>query len=149
MLVNSYLDSDLKVHSTTPPMLNGLAESQILLELMLGQITSYCPIISETTIIKNLTSTQSVWNIIHAHFGFQITFLDFANFVKDTLLRASDLSHYGEVTTAVDTKIMSMLITIINQLAVEPHIRPLHNLTAQPGPVANNEHFLCECIYFP
>ena len=66
--------------------------------------------------MKNLTSIQSVWNMIRAHVGFQITgahFLDFANlhleadecpedffqrlmaFVKDALLCANGLSHHG------------------------------------------------------
>ena len=70
--------------------------------------------------MKNSTSIQSVWNMICAHFGFQITgahFLDFANlhleaderpedlyqrlmaFVEDTLLLANSLSHHGEATT--------------------------------------------------
>ena len=90
------------------------------LELMLGQIANYCPVISRNTLVKNSTSIQSVWNMICAHFGFQITgahFLDFANlhleaderpedffqrlmaFVEDTLLRANSLSHHGEATT--------------------------------------------------
>ena len=89
------------------------------LELMLGQIANYCPVISRNTLVKNSTSIQSVWNVIRAHFGFQITgahFLDFANlhleanerpedlfqrpmaFVKDTLLRANSLSQHGEAT---------------------------------------------------
>jgi len=52
------------------------------LELMLGQIANYCPIISRNTLLKNSTSIQSVWNMIQEHFGFQITgahFLDFLN----------------------------------------------------------------------
>ena len=39
------------------------------LELMLGQIANYCPIISRNTLVKNSTSIQSVWNMIRAHFG--------------------------------------------------------------------------------
>ena len=90
------------------------------LELMLGQIANYCPVISRNTLVKNSTSIQSVWNTIRAHFGFQITgahFLDFANlhleaderpedlyqrlmaFVEDTILRANSLSHHGEAST--------------------------------------------------
>ena len=90
------------------------------LELMLGQIANYCPVISRTSLVKNSTSIQSVWNTIRAHFGFQVTgahFLDFAGlhleaderpedlfqrlmaFVEDTLLRANSLSHHGEVNT--------------------------------------------------
>ena len=90
------------------------------LELMLGQIANYCPVISRNTLIKNSTSIQSVWNMIRKHFGFQITgahFLDFANlhleaderpedlfqrlmaFGEDTLLHANSLSHHGDLTT--------------------------------------------------
>ncbi|KAL9978907.1 hypothetical protein ACROYT_G016491 [Oculina patagonica] len=90
------------------------------LELMLGQIANYCPVISRSTLLKNSTSIQSVWNMIREHFGVQITgahFLDFANlyleaderpedlfqrlmaFVEDTLLHANSLSHHGDVTT--------------------------------------------------
>lgn len=89
-------------------------------ELMFGQIANYCPVISRNTVLKNSTSIQSVWNMIHEHFGFQITgahFLDFANlhleadkhpedlfqrlmaFVEDTLLHAYSLSHHGDLTT--------------------------------------------------
>ena len=90
------------------------------LDLMLGQIANYCPVISRNTLLKNPTSIQSVWNMIREHFGFQITgahFLDFANlhleaderpedlfqrlmaFVEDSLLHANSLSHHGDVTT--------------------------------------------------
>ena len=90
------------------------------LDLMLGQIANYCPVISRNTLLKNSTSIQSVWNMIWEHFGFQITgthFLDFANlhleaderpedlfqrlmaFVEDSLLHANSLSHHGDVTT--------------------------------------------------
>ena len=72
------------------------------------------------TLVKNATSIQSVWNMIRAHFGFQITgahFMDFANlqleaderlkdlsqrliaFVEDIFLRAKSLSHHGEAST--------------------------------------------------
>ena len=50
------------------------------LELMLGQIVNYCPIISCNTIVKNSTSMNSIWQAIHPHFGFQSNgahFLDF------------------------------------------------------------------------
>ena len=86
------------------------------LELMLGQIANYCPIISRNTLVKNSTSIQSIWNTIREHFGFQVTgahFLDFTTlrleaderpedlyqrlvaFVEDCLLRANSLSHHG------------------------------------------------------
>ena len=52
------------------------------LELMLGQIANFCPVVARNTIVKNSTSMQSIWQAIRAHFGFQATgarFLDFNN----------------------------------------------------------------------
>ena len=92
------------------------------LELMLGQIASYCPVISRNTIVKNSTSMSSIWQAIRLHFGFQSTgahFLDFNNitlapaerpedlyqclmsFIEDNLLLANgNVSHHGEVSGA-------------------------------------------------
>ena len=90
------------------------------LELMLGQIANYCPIIARNTLVKNSTSIQSIWNTIRPHFGFQIIgayFIDFADihlesneipedlyqrlmaFVEDILLKANSLSHHGDLIT--------------------------------------------------
>ena len=90
------------------------------LELMLGQIANYCPIIARNTLVKNSTSIQSIWNTIRQHFGFQITgahFIDFPDihlesnerpedlyqrlmaFVEDILLKANSLSHHGDLIT--------------------------------------------------
>ena len=85
--------------------------------LELGQIASYCSVISRTTLVKNATSIQSAWNTIREHFDFQVTgahFLDFSNMhleadkrpedlfqrlmaLGDTSLRVNSLSHHGEV----------------------------------------------------
>ena len=43
------------------------------LELMLGQIANYCPIISRNTLVKNSTSLAFIWQTIREHFGFQVT----------------------------------------------------------------------------
>ena len=84
---------------------------------MLGQIANYCPIISRSTLVKNSTSLEFVWQTIRQHFGFQATgaqFIDFADihlaaderpedlyqrlmaFVEDSLLHAGGLTHHGE-----------------------------------------------------
>ena len=52
------------------------------LELMLGQISNFCPIISRRQIINDTTSIGSVWQTIKLHFGFQNSgsnFIDFAS----------------------------------------------------------------------
>ena len=92
------------------------------LELMLGQIANFCPVISCNTIRKNSTSVKSIWQAIRAHYGFQSTgahFLDFASikldvderpedlfqqlisFIEDNLLIAnSSITYHGDVITA-------------------------------------------------
>ena len=89
---------------------------------MLGQIASYCPVISRNSIIKKSTSLSSVWQMIRLHFGYQITgshFLNFdtitlqsnerpealyqclLSFVEDNLLQANgSISHHGAQPTS-------------------------------------------------
>ena len=89
-----------------------------MLELMLGQIANYCPVISRNTIIRNSTSVQSLWQAIRLHYGFQSTgahFVHFSDihlrsderpedlyqrlmaFVEDNLLHSdSGISHHGQ-----------------------------------------------------
>ena len=89
------------------------------LELMLGQIANYCPIISRNTIVKNSTSVNQIWQAIRLHFGFQSCgshFLDFNNirqepgerpedlyqrinsFVEDNLLKSNgSIRHHGDI----------------------------------------------------
>ena len=97
------------------------AQKAAQLELMLGQIANFCPVISRNTITKNSTSIESIWQAIRAHYGFQATgahFLDLINitlkpderpedlyqrlmaFAEDSLLHpACGLSHHGEDIT--------------------------------------------------
>ena len=56
------------------------AQKAAHLELMLGQIANFCPIIARNTIVMNSLSIDSIWQAIRLHFGFQTTgahFLDF------------------------------------------------------------------------
>ena len=56
------------------------AQKAAHLELMLGQIANFCPIIARNTIVKNSVSIDSIWQAIRLHFGFQTNgahFLDF------------------------------------------------------------------------
>ena len=55
------------------------AQKCAMLELLLGQIANFCPIIARNTITKKSTSLEYIWQTIRAHFGFQSTgahFLD-------------------------------------------------------------------------
>ena len=90
-----------------------------MLELMLGQIANYCPVISRNTIVKTSTSIESIWQAIRMHYGFQSTgahFIDFADvklepgerpedlyqrlvaFMEDNLLkRDGGITHHGDI----------------------------------------------------
>ena len=94
------------------------AQKVVQLELMLGQVANYTPIITRQTIVRNSTSLEQVWQTIRAHFGFQASgahFLDFTDiqlnhnerpqdlfqrlmaFCEDNLLKADgSLTHHGE-----------------------------------------------------
>ena len=70
------------------------AQKSNILELMLGQIANFSPIISRNTIVKNSTSVESIWQAIRLHFGFQATgahFIDFANIQLNPDERPEDL----------------------------------------------------------
>ena len=97
-------------------------QKNLHLDLMLGQIANFCPIISRSSIVKNSTSISSVWQAIRAHYGFQSTgarFLDFSDiklevderpedlfqrlmsFTEDNLLVANGpITHHGANVTA-------------------------------------------------
>ena len=65
-----------------------------MLELMLGQVENYCPIISRNSIIKNSTSMEAIWQSIRSHFGFQSTgghILDFADMRLEAGEKPEDL----------------------------------------------------------
>ncbi|XP_039264413.2 uncharacterized protein LOC120340183 [Styela clava] len=64
------------------------------LELMLGQIANYCPIMSRNTIVKNSTSLNCIWQALRMHFGFHTTgahLLELANIKLEDGERAEDL----------------------------------------------------------
>ena len=111
------------MEKTSQPLVDvPLKEKNVHLELMLGQIANFCPVISRNTIVKNSTSVKSIWQAIRAHYGFQSTgahFLDFASikldvdehpedllqqlksFIEDNLLVAnSSITHHGDAITA-------------------------------------------------
>ena len=91
------------------------------LDLMLGQIANFCPVIARNTITKTSISLGHIWQNIRLHFGFQTSgahFLDLAGisqgseerpedlyqrllaFVSDNLLKPEfGISHHGQVPT--------------------------------------------------
>lgn len=78
------------------------------LELMLGQIANFCPIISRNTIIKSSTSIVTIWQAIRLHFGFQSTgahFLDFSDIRLQPDERPEDL--FQRLMAFVDDNLLS------------------------------------------
>ena len=69
-------------------------QKMIHLELMLGQIANYCPIISRNIIVRQSTSLSFIWQAIRLHFGIQSSgaqFLDYAAIKLDPDERPEDL----------------------------------------------------------
>ena len=79
-----------------------------LLELMLGQIANFCPVVSRNTIVKNSTSLDSIWQAIRLHSGFQSTgaqFLDLADICLLPDERPEDL--YQRLVAFVDDNLLT------------------------------------------
>ena len=85
------------------------AEQKVIhLELMLGQIANFCPVISRNTIVRNSTSLDNVWQSIRAHFGFQTTgahFIDFADFKLKPGEKPEDL--YQRIVAFVEDNLLT------------------------------------------
>ncbi len=106
----------------------------INLELMLGQIANYCPVVRRTTIVNNSKCLNDIWQDIRLYYGFQSSgghFLDFADiklqpdqreeelylelcsFIDDNLQKAQDpIQHHGE-TPKEDEEIQPTLENLI------------------------------------
>ena len=70
------------------------------LELLLGQIANFCPIVSRSSIIKNSVSLNDVWQRIRLHYGFQSTG---AIFEDNLLTVGGGISHQGETISMMKT----------------------------------------------
>ena len=118
------------------------------LELILGQIASYCPVISRNTIVKNSTSFNDIWQAIRLPFGFQSSgshFLDLSDikleadechddlyqrlvaFIEDNMLEANGISHHGTQLTDDDemTPTVENIIVLMWLKPIHPELRRL------------------------
>lgn len=66
------------------------AQKVAQLELMLGEIANFCPVMSRNTIRKNSTSINNIWQSIQTHKGFQSTG---AHFVDLTISRSKQTNN--------------------------------------------------------
>lgn len=84
-----------------------------ILELMLGQIANFCPVISRNTIVKNSTSVGDIWQTIRLHYGFQITgghFIDFDSIRYDPTERPEDL--FQRLTAFIEDSLLHQDMSI-------------------------------------
>ena len=61
-----------------------------MLDLMLGKIANYCPVISRNTITKNATSIDQTWQTIRLHYGFKTIGTHFIDFDFIRFVQVSD-----------------------------------------------------------
>ena len=119
------------------------AQKAVQLELMLGQIANYCPIISRNSIVKNSVSLPDIWQKLRQHYGFQSSgshFLDLSSFRLQTDERPEDfyqrlmaffednlltttcqITHHGEalasdeeMTPTLENTVVLMWLQLIN-----------------------------------
>ena len=119
------------------------------LDLMLGQIANYCPVIARNTIVKNTTSLKDLWQKIRQHFGFQASgahFLELAAFklepeerpedlfqrlsafFEDSLLSSSGtgITHHGEIVDEEDvTPTLENTIVVLWLQMINPNLPEL------------------------
>jgi len=111
------------------------AQKSAILDLLLGQIANFCPVISRNSIVKSSTSLSTIWQLIRQHYGFQSSdshFLDLASiklepderpedlyqrlmaFYEDNLLTtACGITHNGEVVAADEDMTASLENTVV------------------------------------
>lgn len=105
------------------------------LDMMLGMIANFCPVIARSSIVKSSTSLASIWQLIRRHYGFQSSgahFLDLTTiqlrpnerpedlyqrlvaFFEDNLLTVqSGLSHCGDLPTSDEDMSPSLENTVV------------------------------------
>lgn len=106
-----------------------------MLELMLGQIANYCPVISRNTIVKNSTSVDQIWQTIRLHYSFQTTgahFIDFDSIRYDPSEPPEDL--FQRLTAFVEDNLLRKDIGITHncQTPVNGKFRGINVVTIAP-----------------
>ena len=84
------------------------AQKLYRLDLMLGQIANFCPIISRNRIIRDSVSLNDVWQAIRLHFGFHTTgarFIDLAYIEQRPEEKPEDL--YQRILATVEDNLLT------------------------------------------
>ncbi len=82
---NRGYEDDPKAKESPPIGLTAVKKTHNL-EILLGQIANYCPVISRSTIVKKSVSLEDIWQKIRIHYGIQRTgghFLELDNVTHD------------------------------------------------------------------
>ena len=118
-----------------------------LLELLLGQVANYCPVISRNTIVRNSTSLNHVWQLIRAHYGFQASgaqildlslfklenderyedlFQRITAFCEDNMItQDSNILHHGEAVDEDTTPLVENIIVVLWLQMIHPDLPAL------------------------
>ena len=83
-------------------------QKAVMLDLMLGQIANFCPVIARNCIVRNSTSLNDIWSTIRLHYGFQSTgahFLDFSDIKFEADERPEDL--YQRILAFVEDNLLT------------------------------------------
>ena len=123
------------------------AEKAATLELLLGQVANYCPVIARNTIVRSSTSLQQIWQTIRAHYGFQCSgaqILDLSSikletderyedlyqrlcaFFEDNMITAdSNVLHHGVAVDDEPTPIMENITVVLWLKLIHPDLPAL------------------------
>ena len=85
------------------------------LEMCLGMIANYAPVVSRHQIITNSTSLDQIWQILRAHYGIQTSgaqFLDLADFVLEHEERPEDL--FQRLMAFVEDSLLTSACNIVH-----------------------------------
>ena len=83
------------------------------LDLMLGQIANFAPVISRNTIIKNSTSLKTIWDAIRLYYGIQSNgarFLDFVTIQSSPSKRHEAL--YQEMCSFIEESLLTRTVVL-------------------------------------
>ena len=93
----------------SPQSLEKTAQQKaVMLDLMLGQIASFCHVIARNCIVRNSTSLNDIWSTIRLYYGFQSTgahFLDFSDIKFEADERPEDL--YQRILAFVEDNLLT------------------------------------------
>ena len=128
------------------------AQKNAHLDLLLGQIANFCPVISRNSIVKHSTSLNDIWQKIRQHYGFQSTgahFLDLASIRLQPDERPEDL--FQRLMAFFEDNLLSVHrgLTHHGDQAFKPTKREAYTIlpATQPKPHSRSARGVCPVQY--